>query len=214
MVEEVFPVEIVKMRLSDIISPAYNPKEDIRENPEDYEQLHNSIQRFGYASIITVNKRNNHIVGGNQRYKLICDMVESKKKDPKEVIIAVQLVNLNDAEEKAANSALNHIGVKDDDEKLSLMLKAIEEDDSGLLELTGFDGDEVKKLMDKLTEDDGSDDIDKEQKDVEAFFEATLNIPHDYFELYQDYVKSHSDAPLVSAIIKVIMGADDNHAKR
>ena len=59
-------VETVK--ISELISPEYNPR---HITPEAMESLKQSINEFGYIDPIIVNKHNNHIVGGNQRYECL-----------------------------------------------------------------------------------------------------------------------------------------------
>lgn len=196
----------IQMKLSEMKIPGYNPRKDIRENPVKYEQLHDSIKTIGYSQYITVNKRNGHIVGGNQRYKVICDMVQDAGWKLDEVELEVISVDMTDAVEMAANSAYNNMGMENEDEKLAAMFEAIKEIDNNLLKVTGFE----QTAIDKLIDDINGVPTEKEEKKndskaMSAVFDITLKMPHQYFEIYQDYRKANGEDELIQAIIQKIM---------
>jgi len=139
-------VEIEKMKLDDMISPEWNPR-DI--TPEDMEKLKRSLKEFGYVDPLIINKVNNHIVGGNQRY------VALKELGYEEIdVIFIEEKDIN--KEKALNVALNKITGDWDFEKLPQLIDELTI--SGLdVELTGFDNLELNELI-GFTED--SDFID------------------------------------------------------
>ena len=105
-------VEINKMKLDDMISPEWNPR-DI--TPEDMEKLKRSLTEFGYVDPIIINKHNNHIVGGNQRYYAL------KELGYEEIdVIFIEEKDIN--KEKALNVALNKITGDWDFEKLPQLI--------------------------------------------------------------------------------------------
>lgn len=161
-------VEIEKMNLADMISPPWNPREI---TPEDMEKLERSLNEFGYIDPIIVNRHNNHIVGGNQRYTAL------KRLGYTEVdVIFVNIPDIN--KEKQLNVALNKISGEWENEKLHQVLTDIKL--SGLdVTLTGFDEIELDDLdlefMDdpEIVEDDfeppEEDEIETDIKRGEIF---------------------------------------------
>lgn len=125
-------MEIRKVNINEIISPDYNPR---KIDDETLERLKRSLEEFGYVEPIIVNKRNMHVVGGNQRVKAL------KKLGIKE--IEAVIVDLDEKKEKALNIALNKITGEWDEEKLKKILKEIEDN----VELTGFTEKELNKLF-------------------------------------------------------------------
>ena len=59
-------MKIEKVKLSDLNSPSWNPR---YITDEDFKKPKNSLETFGYADPIIVNKHNMNIVAGNQRYQ-------------------------------------------------------------------------------------------------------------------------------------------------
>lgn len=123
---------IEKIDINDIILPDYNPR---KIDEEMFEKLKKSLEEFGYVEPVIINKRNMHVVGGNQRVKAL------KELGIKE--IEAVIVDLDEKKEKALNIALNKIIGEWDLEKLEVVLKDIEED----IELTGFSEKEINKLF-------------------------------------------------------------------
>ncbi len=118
------------------LNPAkYNP----RTMPRDQmEALKRSLDKYGFVEPVVVNKRGNVIVGGHQRVTAWQEM--GRKSLP------VLFVDLNEADEKALNLALNKItGVFDDTALSSVIstLKGLGFDDFGV---TGFSESEIEKL--------------------------------------------------------------------
>ncbi|MFC1285888.1 hypothetical protein ABE057_06230 [Bacillus paralicheniformis] len=68
------------------------------------------MKRFGAVEPLVWNERTGNLVGGHQRFKIL---VEEKTKS-----LLVSVVNLDEAEEKALNLALNKISGDWDDYKL------------------------------------------------------------------------------------------------
>jgi hypothetical protein len=105
----------------DKLTPAdYNPR-DMSDKAR--EGLSNSINSFGLLQPVIWNKQTGNIVGGHQRlYDLI-----SKGALETDVIV----VDFPMAKEKAANIALNHVGISGhyDEDKLQLLLSEISSDD-------------------------------------------------------------------------------------
>ena len=128
-------MEIVKVDINELISPEYNPRQI---TDEEMGKLKNSINEFGYVAPIIVNKHNNHIVGGNQRYEALNSLGYTDVD-----VIFVDEPDLN--REKALNIALNKISGDWDTLKLKEILIELNENDFNL-DLTGFEEIELTDL--------------------------------------------------------------------
>ena len=128
-------MEIVKVDINELISPEYNPRQI---TDEEMGKLKNSINEFGYIAPIIVNKHNNHIVGGNQRY-------EALKELGYEEIDVVYIHEKDENREKALNIALNKISGEWDFVKLADIIDELELNDFDI-PLTGFDEQELENF--------------------------------------------------------------------
>lgn len=110
-------MKIEKMNINDLKAAEYNPRKDLQPTDEEYQHIKNSIETFGYIEPIIINIRNNTIVGGHQRTKVLKDLGYSE--------VECILVDLNEQEEKSANIALNSAVGLWDEEKLQELLQEI-----------------------------------------------------------------------------------------
>lgn len=130
------------------INPAaYNPRIDLQPGDPEYETLKNSIKKFGYIDPLIWNERTGNLVGGHQRFKIL---MEEK---PKTLLVSV--VNMEEAEEKALNLALNKISGDWDDYKLEQILEDLQHDNFDL-SLTGFSESEIDEILGELAEHEGN----------------------------------------------------------
>lgn len=123
----------------DELKPAlYNPRKDLQPGDAEYEKLKKSIIEFDYIDPVIYNERTGRVVGGHQRLKILQDLGRTE--------IEVSVVDLPDGKEKALNLALNKTGGDWDLPKLKDLLGEI---DTGSfdIEITGFDADEIERLM-------------------------------------------------------------------
>ena len=128
-------MEIVKVDINELISPEYNPRQI---TDDEMEKLKNSINEFGYVAPIIVNKYNNHIIGGNQRYEALKSLGYTDVD-----VIFVDEPDLN--REKALNIALNKISGEWDFVKLADIIDELELNDFDI-PLTGFDEQELENF--------------------------------------------------------------------
>lgn len=125
-----------KKKLSELNPAPYNPRQ-ISE--QQLERLKNSITEFSLVEPIIWNRQTGHVVGGHQRYKVLQSLgVQSTQ---------VVVVDIPLSKEKALNLALNRIH---GDWDLEMLRDVIIDIDTGEfpIELTGFDYDELKDLID------------------------------------------------------------------
>lgn len=131
-------MDIVKLPINEIELSEYNPRKDLRPGDPEYEKLYNSIEEFGYVSPIIVNKNNNVIIGGHQRYKVLRELGYKE--------IDCILVDLDEQREKALNIALNKIEGEWDMDKLSELFADFQAEGFDV-SLTGFDKSEIDDLI-------------------------------------------------------------------
>ena len=146
----------IVVNINDLKPAAYNPREELRPGDPEYENIKNSIQEFGYADAIVVNK-DLTVIGGHQRLNILKDLGYSE--------IEVAQVDLTKKQEKALNIALNKITGRWDDKKLSDLFKDLN-DDSFKLNLTGFNDEELSSILNshdsRNSQDDTSDNRENE----------------------------------------------------
>lgn len=126
----------------DQINPAeYNPRIDLKPGDQEYEKLKRSINEFGYVEPLVWNKQTGNLVGGHQRFKILLEKGLNE--------VEVSVVDIDPLKEKALNIALNKISGNWDDEKLAAVLEDLQENASNLE--TGFDPEEMNRLIDQFT---------------------------------------------------------------
>ena len=139
-------------------SAAYNPRQITRE---ELNKLIKSIKQFGFVDPALVRKQDNMIVGGHQRVKAAIEM------GLKEIPVVFLDITENDA--KLLNVALNKISGDWDEDKLAELLSELKFFDDVDELLTGFDEDELDKLLADLEEpQDGLTDDDAVPDQVES----------------------------------------------
>jgi ParB-like chromosome segregation protein Spo0J len=131
-------MEIRKVHVKHINPAPYNPRIDLQPSDPEYHKLKRSIQEFGYVEPLVWNEYTGHLVGGHQRFKIL---VEEGYME-----VECSVVDIPEDKEKALNIALNKISGDWDMPKLKDLLEELDTGDFDL-ELTGFDADEVEKLM-------------------------------------------------------------------
>lgn len=160
-------MEIRKIPRAKINPAKYNPRKDLKPGDPEYEKLKRSIEEFGYVEPVIWNERTGNIVGGHQRFKILQEQGQEE--------IACVVVDLDEAREKALNIALNKVSGDWNNEALAELLKDLE-DMNFDLSLTGFDLDEIEKLLeeDQVKEDDF--DVDEALEEIEVPITKTGDI--------------------------------------
>lgn len=165
------------IKISNLKHPPYNPRE-VKQT--DIDTLKRSIERFGLRGLITVNThkgRENFIVGGNMTVMVLKEL--GWETIPKENI---DLVNLDEKEEKALSLALNKIAERRDwnDEKLAELMIELNHSDFDLA-VTGFNEVEISNLLDSRM----LDEPEEEEKTVEEDYEEIKKPESKYGEIYK-----------------------------
>ena len=182
---------------TDIIPADYNPR---ILSDEEYTKLSRSIDEFGLVDPIIINLKNNHIIGGHQRYRVMRDEYEEdpskysnlvllRRGDVGWVFTDNDLTIESDEHEKALNLALNKISGDWDSGKLSALfndLDSVNFDTS----LSGFDKFEVDLYL---------------EGDLEFFDYEDYD---DDYELPDDYMEVQGDKANKSFVVSI---GFDNH---
>lgn len=165
-------MKLYTVKVEDLIDADYNP--NVMEE-RDFENLENSIERYGYIEPIIVNKRNNVIVGGHHRLRAL------KKKGIKEVDVVY--VDLDENDEKRLNIALNRISGYWDIDKLEEVVNDLMIDDPSLIDFTGLSEFEIDSMfgveeVDFLDKDGFIDDDETYVKEIKTpIYEITGKEP-------------------------------------
>jgi|GEM_PF-913936 len=130
---------IQRVPINRIKPAAYNPRKHLRPSDPEYQRIKRSISTFGLVDPLVWNKRTGNLVGGHQRLNILRDEFGAAEVD-------VSVVNLDDAQEKALNLALNKVAGSWDEPALAEMLKELQ-DEIDLAE-TGFSRAEIDELLD------------------------------------------------------------------
>jgi ParB-like chromosome segregation protein Spo0J/16S rRNA G966 N2-methylase RsmD len=132
-----------EIAISELLPAQYNPR---KISKEQMRRLIESIEKNGFAEPIIVNdnpERKNVVIGGHQRLKAL-----KKIGLPDKTKVPVYLVDLDEANEKKLNIALNNISGDFEIKKLATLFKEFCEkniDAAG----SGFDEEEIRALAGK-----------------------------------------------------------------
>lgn len=149
-------IHIEYMRLDDFLNRMH-PR-----NPKDHDlgAITTSIDRFGFVEIPVIDERTGLVVAGHGRGETLQQQMNAGKQPPARIqvdefdgmwMIPVQRgVSFNsDAERDAylvASNRLVELGGWDN-EGLASMLQSLANEDKALLEVTGYDGDDLDELL-------------------------------------------------------------------
>lgn len=142
-------LDIQKIAVEKLNPAKYNPRKNLKKGDSEYEKLKRSIETFGYVEPVIWNKKTGHIVGGHQRFKILKDQGETE--------VDCVVVDMDEAEEKALNIALNKVSGDWDMPKLAELLDDL---DKSMFDvsLTGFDAAEIDDLFSKVHDKDVKED--------------------------------------------------------
>lgn len=135
---------LITKKLSELNPAPYNPR---KISSDALGRLTKSLSELGNLQPITWNAKTGNIVGGHQRLKCY----QALQKDE----VEVWAVWLDEAQEKAANIALNKLSGEFD---LPQLKDLIEELDTGEIDLDviGFGADELAELMEQTKPEEDS----------------------------------------------------------
>lgn len=159
--------KIEKIKVKDIVPADYNPRQISQSQTN---KLKNSLSTFGLVDPIVINLKNNHIIGGHQRFDVLVEEYEElnliKLGDVGWVFSDTELKIESEEHEKALNLALNKIDGDWDYDKLTVVLQEISLSTLDV-EITGFDEIEIEDIL--FDEDDDLEDEVVDRSIEEAF---------------------------------------------
>jgi DNA modification methylase len=132
-------VKIEQVDIESLQPDAANPR---RMSDAEMESLTRSIQQFGLVDPVIAKREDNAVIGGHQR--LLAARRLGMKKVP------VIFLDIPKEEARLLNLALNRISGTWDDELLARLLSDLDQSPDVDLSLSGFDDDEIKKLLKTL----------------------------------------------------------------
>ena len=98
-------MRIEKILINKLKPATYNPRQITKKQ---YNDLKESIDRFGLVDPIIVNEKTMTIIGGHQRYKIWKENAEQSNVD--DITIPCVMLNLNTEQERELNVRLNKSG--------------------------------------------------------------------------------------------------------
>lgn len=150
-------MQFERRKLADLRPAEYNPRKALTPSDPEYVQIKRSLQEFGYADPIVIN-RDGTIIKGHQRRNVMMDL---GYEDAEVIVLDIQ----DKQKEKALNIALNKITGKWDDQLLKDIL--VELDLEGYdFTVSGFQRSELEDLI-QLTEvppEAQDDDFDPDEE--------------------------------------------------
>ncbi len=146
-------MDIAKIPIDHLNTAPYNPRVELKPGDPVYESLKRSVETFGFLQPIIVNRRNNTVVGGHQRLKVLKDLGYGE--------VDVVFVDVSAEHEKALNLTLNKTVGEWDESKLARLLQEFEGFPDVDVQLTGFDSGEISDLISRVLDQEtaaGNDD--------------------------------------------------------
>lgn len=153
-------MDIQKIPVEQLKAAKYNPRKDLKPGDAEFEKLKRSIESFGFVELIVVNRKTGFtVISGHQRLAVL--------KHLKWTEVECVIVELDEAEEKALNIAMNKVSGEWDMPLLTDLLKDIS--DSGFdVSLTGFEAADLDEL---LRDEAGTDEVKEDEFNVEEALE-------------------------------------------
>lgn len=136
---------VQEIEISRLNAAPYNPRVELEPGMPEWEKLKNSIEQFGNVEPIVWNQKTGNVVGGHQRLKVLIDMGYES--------VPCSIVEMDEADEKVLNVALNKIKGQWDYDKLEEILKDFEYE---VAMSSGFSAEELAVLL--ANDDDIEDD--------------------------------------------------------
>jgi ParB-like chromosome segregation protein Spo0J len=135
-------LEVRSLPVGSLKPAGYNPRVI---SGREMAKLRQSLRRFGFVEPLVVRRADGLVLGGHQRLRAACEEGLAE--------VPCVLVDCSDAEAKLLNLALNKIGGSWDVPRLAELLAELSAADAEL-GLTGFEPDEVDRLLGRLAEED------------------------------------------------------------
>ena len=173
-------MDIKTIKLSELIPAEYNPRKITKQ---EQQKLSNNLKEFGLVDPIIINLKNNHIIGGHQRYQTLLNDNTITNNESLSLIELGDIgwafddseFKINDeTHEKLLNISLNKIDGSWDYSKLIQTLQDIQETSFDIT-LTGFHDIELSALDHEIDMEISDDLFGDEYYDIP---ESTMSKKH------------------------------------
>jgi len=150
-------LEVEDYPVADLANMAavYNPR---KITAEEFEKLKKKLLKFGCVEVIVVNKQTQRIVGGHQRVQAAKSLGWKS--------LPVSWVDLDETREKELNLALNKGGGDWDMDALQILLTELVQEE-GDIDVTGFEDDELRRLLEEQDDIDIQEALDDSKNEKE-----------------------------------------------
>lgn len=137
-------MHLTTMPLAELKPAPYNPRIRLKRSDPRYRKLRRSLERFGLVEPLIWNRRTGYLVGGHQRFQVLCDLGHTQA--------PVSVVDLPPEQEKALNVVLNNREAQADWDLpgLTAVLQELASLPVPELATTGFDPAHLKILQAQL----------------------------------------------------------------
>lgn len=184
-----------KIRLVDIEPAEYNPR---TISNDDYELLKENIEHYNLVDPIIINLKNNRIIGGHQRYKVLLNDETRKYKELNLIelgdigwVYNEDEIQLDDDDEQILNLSLNNLSGEWDTGKLLDLFDDLTINQYDI-SITGFNNNEIVELelsnLDDYIEDNEIKSVELSENIEEMFDERRGALKYELkFDTEQDY---------------------------
>lgn len=155
--------------LSKLKPAPYNPRQALKPEDEEYQQIKASIEEHGLVDPVIWNQRTGHIVGGHQRAAVLADLGYQRLK----VGDQIKVIDVDLKAEKRLNVALNRITGRWDDAQLAALLAEISNGNGAGDHALGFG---TKELAAMLTAASQTKEAPEPRHDKTAELEAKYQV--------------------------------------
>lgn len=183
-------MQIIKKNIKQMNRAIYNPRAELTPQEKEYQDLKQSISKYGMIIPIVWNKRTNNIISGHQRLTILENQGETE--------VEVSVVDLDETKEKQLNIALNKITGIWEEEKLSALLKELGKE----AVFTGFTQLEMDNIMNDIENLIDDDIVKKELESVQKTFNITLTFEKTDETYLKEYIKQYGKKAIVQMIIQ------------
>ena len=139
-----------------------DPANPRRISDAEMESLTRSSQRFGMVDPVIARRQDNTVIGGHQR------LLAARRLGMEKVPVIV--LDISQEQARLLNLALNRISGKWDDELLARLLSDLDQTPDIDLSISGFDDDEIKRLLKTLDQ--------REKRDRPESFDLDAALEH------------------------------------
>lgn len=147
--QQIKQVKTAILKLADIVPSKYNPRVDLTPKDQEYKALDSSVQENGLVLPLIVNIRDNGLISGHQRLKVLLADGETETH--------AVIVDMSEAQAKSLMIALNKLDGEWDYGRAAEILQELIDHQENLLS-TGFTQKDIAELLGEIEAELNGDD--------------------------------------------------------